>query len=198
MTNSFKKRERLPRGSGRDLLLNAATELFLEHGFEGTSPQAIYSKSGVGQGSFYHHFTGKDDLANQVLSDLAIAESLKLNVIEKEYSSPIERLNEYLKLGRKGTKGCKFGRFVYESSLQKKELSDPIKRYFDELLNFLVSNIEQAHLESSINIEMPSKIIAQAIISHIQGGYVLSRLYKDDNFLSNNILIIKSWLNLPK
>ena len=38
--------------------------------------------------------------------------------------------------------------------------------------------------------------MAQAIISYIQGGYVLSRVYDDDSFLLDNIIIIKSWIGL--
>ena len=98
MKNTLKKKDRLVRGTGRELLLEAATILFLDNGFEATSPQAIYTKSGVGQGSFYHHFSGKSDLVNQVLSNLAILESEKLDIITHTYNSPIERLNEYLNL----------------------------------------------------------------------------------------------------
>ena len=196
MKNTLNKKERLVRGAGRELLLEAATILFLENGFEATSPQAIYTKSGVGQGSFYHHFAGKDDLANQVLSNLAILESRKLDIIMQTYDSPIERLNEYLKFGRKGTKGCKFGRFVYESSVNKGELSTPIRKYFDDLLVFLISNIEQAHAQSLIKNNMTPKLMAQAIISYIQGGYALSRVYDNDSFLLDNITIIKSWFGL--
>lgn len=196
MNQDSKKKERLMRGSGRDLLLDAATSLFLEKGFEATSPQAIYSKSGVGQGSFYHHFSGKDALAYEVLSNLAKLESSKLNHIMKSIDSPVERLNEYLKFTRKGTEGCKFGRFVYESSVQKDELSQPIRKYFDDLVEFLTSNIEQAQVESLIKSDESPELIAKSIISYIQGGYVLSRVYDDDEFLMKNVIILRSWLGL--
>jgi len=196
MNSVTKKKERVARGAGRDLLLEAATYLFLEDGFEATSPQAIYSKSGVGQGSFYHHFSGKDALANEVLSNLAKLETKKLDTITKKYDSPLDRLNEYLMITRMGTKGCKFGRFVYESSVRKKELSKPIRKYFDDLIEFLVMNIDQAQTQSLIKCSEKPKSMAQTIISYIQGGYILSRVYDDDSFLLNNILTLRLWLGL--
>ena len=37
--------------------------LLSERGLEATSPTMIFKRSGVGQGSMYHHFEGKNDLA---------------------------------------------------------------------------------------------------------------------------------------
>jgi AcrR family transcriptional regulator len=46
-----------------DRLIESTRELLWERGYVGTSPKAIQQRAGVGQGSMYHHFTGKPDLA---------------------------------------------------------------------------------------------------------------------------------------
>ncbi len=49
-------------GTAEDLI-ESTRELLWERGYVGTSPKAIQQRAGVGQGSMYHHFTGKPGLA---------------------------------------------------------------------------------------------------------------------------------------
>lgn len=44
-------------------LIEATRELLWERGYVGTSPKAVQQAAGAGQGSMYHHFAGKQDLA---------------------------------------------------------------------------------------------------------------------------------------
>lgn len=46
----------------RDRIVEAATELILEHGYERTTMRAIAERAGVSQGSAYYYFSGKEDL----------------------------------------------------------------------------------------------------------------------------------------
>jgi len=55
----------------REDLLKAAKKLLWERGYEATSPRDIQEASGAGQGSFYHHFNGKLDLAATALEEVS-------------------------------------------------------------------------------------------------------------------------------
>jgi AcrR family transcriptional regulator len=65
----------------RGQLIEVATRLFAEHGYEGTSIEAVLSAAGVSRGALYHHFPGKEALfeavvvavSDQVMVDLAAA-----------------------------------------------------------------------------------------------------------------------------
>ncbi len=46
----------------RDRIVEAATELILEHGYERTTMRAIAERADVSLGSTYYHFSGKEDL----------------------------------------------------------------------------------------------------------------------------------------
>jgi AcrR family transcriptional regulator len=50
----------------RTRLLQAATKLFAEQGFEGTSVQSIVERAGVTKGALYHYFDSKDDLLHEI------------------------------------------------------------------------------------------------------------------------------------
>jgi AcrR family transcriptional regulator len=52
-----------PDTDARGRLVAAAQQLFADQGVGATSPRQVLSASGVGQGSLYHHFPTKHDLA---------------------------------------------------------------------------------------------------------------------------------------
>jgi len=54
----------------RETILYSAMELITEHGFHGTSMSMIYKKAGVAVGTIYHHFESKNDLINQLHTEL--------------------------------------------------------------------------------------------------------------------------------
>lgn len=63
----------------RDQLIEVATGLFAEHGYEDTSVEQVLSAAGVSRGALYHHFAGKEALfaavvrtqEDRILADLA-------------------------------------------------------------------------------------------------------------------------------
>jgi len=59
---------RVDRGQAtRQHLVELATELFADRGYEGTSIEAVLERAGVSRGSLYHHFKGKDRLFEAVV-----------------------------------------------------------------------------------------------------------------------------------
>jgi AcrR family transcriptional regulator len=54
----------------RGQLIEVATVLFAEHGYEDTSIEAVLSAAGVSRGALYHHFAGKDALFEAVVQTL--------------------------------------------------------------------------------------------------------------------------------
>lgn len=59
----------VPRQPARLRLLQAADELFYEHGIANTGVDAVIERAGVATGSLYKNFRGKDDLVASYLAD---------------------------------------------------------------------------------------------------------------------------------
>lgn len=60
--------KKIDRGQAtRDHLVAVATGLFTEHGYDGTSVEAVLRAADVSRGALYHHYPGKDALFAAVL-----------------------------------------------------------------------------------------------------------------------------------
>lgn len=59
-----------PAYDSKQKLVAAGCALLAERGFEATSPQMFQQRSGVGHGSMYHHYRGKEDLALDAISHM--------------------------------------------------------------------------------------------------------------------------------
>jgi AcrR family transcriptional regulator len=86
----------------RNRILDAASRLFSERGFDGTSVAEVLSAAGVRSGSLYHFFPSKEALAEAVLARCAdrLREAL-LDPAEAAALDPVERVFALLALWRR-------------------------------------------------------------------------------------------------
>jgi AcrR family transcriptional regulator len=56
----------------REVLLNAATALFREHGYNKTTVRQLAQKSGIKSGSIFHHFDTKEEILYAIIERVAI------------------------------------------------------------------------------------------------------------------------------
>jgi TetR/AcrR family transcriptional repressor of mexJK operon len=73
------KPRRVPR-SARDVILKAATEVFIEHGFTGSSIDHIAARAGVSKPTIYSHFDGKEKLFVAILN--AVCDSFAAPIMD--------------------------------------------------------------------------------------------------------------------
>jgi AcrR family transcriptional regulator len=84
---------RVERGQAtRDQLVEIATRLFAEHGYDGTSIDAVLQESGVSRGALYHHFPGKDALFEAVYLRTMQAAGRKSMLATRTETEPLASL----------------------------------------------------------------------------------------------------------
>ncbi len=76
----------------RGQLIEVATRLFAEHGYEGTSIEAVLSAAGVSRGALYHHFAGKEALFEAVVSDVSARVTAELTEEIRGCPDPVDAL----------------------------------------------------------------------------------------------------------
>jgi AcrR family transcriptional regulator len=74
----------------RGQLIEVATGLFADHGYEGTSIEAVLTAAGVSRGALYHHFAGKEALFRAVLEGLSERITEQLTEVISSCTDPVE------------------------------------------------------------------------------------------------------------
>ena len=152
----------------RQLLVDTMGELLWERGYADTSPRDVMARAGVGQGSMYHHFSGKHGLGasrrcRTVAEDLAG----EFSQLEGE-GSPLERIKRYLLLPRPGTRGCRVGRMTQDPQVvADAELITIVANAFDTALG----RWEQAIAAAIAAGELPASIDPSRPRPHAGGGH---------------------------
>jgi TetR/AcrR family transcriptional repressor of nem operon len=183
----------------KDELVKAAKKLMWERGYEAVSPRDLLEESGAGQGSLYHHFKGKMDLASVALGEV----SDEMRELARETvgtdGSALDRVFRYLDVSRDGLKGCRMGRFAAESSIAEAPLRKPVERYFRELQEVLAGALREAQADGEIAKRFDASELALMLITVVQGGFVVSRVYRDRNAINRATETAKSLLkSLPR
>ncbi|HEY3682093.1 MAG TPA: TetR/AcrR family transcriptional regulator [Streptosporangiaceae bacterium] len=76
----------------RDRLVEIATGMFAEHGYEGTSIEAVLRTAEVSRGALYHHFDGKDGLFEAVFEAVELDANRRLLAAVVDVEDPVEAL----------------------------------------------------------------------------------------------------------
>jgi TetR/AcrR family transcriptional repressor of nem operon len=157
-------------------LIKSTQELLWERGYVGTSPKAIQQRAGAGQGSMYHHFTGKPDLARQAIQ--RSADELK-SAAEAQLGGPgqpLDRLAGYLGRERAVLMGCQIGRLTQDPDVvASPDLREPVDETFRWLRARLADVIREAQSAGDVNADMDADDLAATVAAVLQGGYVLAR-----------------------
>src|SRR2546423_6861955 len=119
--------------SNRDAIVQAAKDLLWEEGYEAMSPRHVIERSGAGQGSLYHHFKGKRDLAGQALLEVsAELRAIADRVFNHQERPPLQRVGRFLDaLSRDPLKGCRAGRLAVDSSIEDDAIRAPVAARFE-------------------------------------------------------------------
>jgi TetR/AcrR family transcriptional repressor of nem operon len=154
-------------------LIESTRELLWERGYVGTSPKAIQQRAGAGQGSMYHHFSGKPDLARAAIDRTATELRTTAEETLSGPGTPLERVAAYLRREREVLRGCPVGRLTQDPDVMADEaLRAPVAETFAWLRERVTALLTEAGLPAP-------HTTAATVVAVVQGGYVLARAAGD-------------------
>jgi AcrR family transcriptional regulator len=157
-------------------LIESARELLWERGYTGTSPRAIQDRAGAGQGSMYHHFRGKPDLALTAMRRSAAELRTQADAQLAHGDTPVDRLGTYLLRERDPLRGCRVGRMAMDPEVvDSEELRQPVRETFAWLRERLAGIVAEGVSAGELQPGLDPSHTAAAIAAVVQGGYVLAR-----------------------
>jgi AcrR family transcriptional regulator len=77
----------------RGQLIEVATSLFAERGYEGTSIEAVLAAAGVSRGALYHHFAGKEALFTAVLEAVSARITAEVTEAVRDCTDPVDAMH---------------------------------------------------------------------------------------------------------
>jgi len=155
--------------------MDAMADLLWERGYAATSPRDVMARAGVGQGSMYHHFSGKHELAVAALS-AAIGDVVRGSSQLAGEGSALERIKRYLSLPRPGTRGCRVGRMTQDpQAVEDPDLRAIVAAAFDAMLGCWEQVIAEAVSAGELPADTVPADLARTLAAILQGGYVLAR-----------------------
>jgi AcrR family transcriptional regulator len=170
-----------------DDLIEATKTLLWEKGYDATSPRSIQALSNAGQGSFYHHFKSKKDLAAAAMERVVDERIAEFNEIFGDSGPVIERIERFLMEPREELKGCRIGRMVWDSAIGEEDLRRPIERYFRHIESRIVTALEQGLASGEIQAIVPPEHITAVVLAAIQGALTLGRAMQDPQWYARTI-----------
>ncbi|GAA3191060.1 MULTISPECIES: TetR/AcrR family transcriptional regulator [Streptomyces] len=162
--------------STSERLIESTRALLWERGYVGTSPKAILERAGAGQGSMYHHFKGKPDLALAAIRRTAEEMVATTTAVLDGPGTPYERIEAYLLREREVLRGCPVGRLTMDPEVVADDaLRAPVDETLDRLRARLAEVVEEGKEQGELAPGLDSAEIAATVVATVQGGYVLAR-----------------------
>ncbi len=184
--------------STRDRIVEAARDLFLVNGYNGTGMSQIQTAAGVRGGSLYYFFPTKEDLLLAVLDwyRTHIWEGLLQPVYER-ISDPVERifgvLDSYrqLLLMFEFELGCPIGNLALEVSNSHPGVRALLQSNFDNWIEAIEICIQDARDRFPKEIE--PKQIALFTLAVLEGGLMLSRTSRSAEPFEDSIAVLRDY-----
>jgi TetR/AcrR family transcriptional regulator, transcriptional repressor for nem operon len=162
--------------STRERLIESTRQLLWERGYVGTSPKAIQARAEAGQGSMYHHFSGKSELALAAIN--RTAEEMRAGIEAKLSGpgTPVERISAYLRRERDVLKGCPVGSLTQDPDVMADPaLHLPVEETFVWLHSRIAEILAEGRECGELDAALDPSTTASTILAVLQGGYVLAR-----------------------
>ena len=164
--------------ANRALIVETASALFREHGYDGVGVAELMANAGFTHGGFYKHFRSKADLmaeaaATTISQTAANSEGLDLADFFKSYVSREHR-------DARGA-GCTMAALCSDAARQ----SDDLKATFASGIEKLLAALQHGKVDEDREASRSMRIsaLAQAV-----GAIVLSRACPDNSKLADEIL----------
>lgn len=165
----------------RDRIIETASYLFYNEGYNQTGINQIIKEANVAKASMYQHFRSKEDIAVAYLQKRHIKWVGDLvNYISDESSSKEKLIKsfDYLKdwLNDVGFRGCGFQNIITDIPKDQHKIKDQVLLHKNELRSW----IHELLNEGEQNINLHSNELGDEILVLMEGAIILSQIQKNE------------------
>jgi TetR/AcrR family transcriptional regulator, transcriptional repressor for nem operon len=184
----------MPGKSTRELIVEAADDLFYRQGFDHTSFSDIADAVKISRGNFYYYFKTKDDILDDVIeSRLANARKM-LDGWEREGDGPSARIRSFINIlvvNRANIKryGCPVGTLTSELA----KLDHPAQGEASKLFTLFRTWLKRQFV--ALGRTRDADALAMHVLGRSQGIAALASAFQDERFLRHEVEQLHAWLD---
>lgn len=185
----------------KEKISKAAADVFRRQGFAVATISDLVEAAGVKKGSLSFHFPDKEHLALEVLRQ---AEEEFMDFLDAALMgpTPVDRLNNFFRSaleihrGSGFVGGCLFGNTALEASDCNPRYACRVAEVFDRWTTKIETVISDAQDAGQIRKVLPADVLAQFVVSSVEGGIMLARLKKEEEPLRCCLESLRTLLEL--
>lgn len=159
--------------------------MLLLHGYHDLGISAVLEATGVPKGSFYHHFSSKEDFGLQVI-DLYMKEAHGGldQCLGDESLKPLDRVRKFFELTEdkyrgEGYLGCLLGGLGQELSGVSEAFRRKVEWCFAEIARRIASCLDEALARGDLPKGTNTKALADLLVNCWEGAALRTRLRRD-------------------
>ena len=171
-----------PAHATKQRLLDAGMAMLLKHGYHDLGIQALLEATSTPKGSFYHHFTDKEDFALQVIDQYMGYVHAGLDAcLGDKGRPPLKRVRRFFELTqqnyrREGYLGCLLGGLGQELSGVSEVFRRKVEGCFSEIAKRIAVCLEEARTKGDIPADSNTRRMASLLVDCWEGAALRSRL----------------------
>ncbi len=173
--------------STREHLLDVGVGLMHQNGYNATGLSDILKAADMPKGSFYHHFSSKEDFAAAALARYVAHEGEHAaSVLNDSRTPPLKRLKRYftdlVKTYGQQTEipGCMLGRFSLEMAAESPQLRKQISASFAGWQHKIAAVVQQAAEQKDLPGDTESESLAGFLLNSWEGAMLRSQAEKSN------------------
>jgi len=180
--------------STRETIVEAADQLFYEHGFEHTSFADIATVVGISRGNFYYHFKTKDEILDAVIEARLAKTRMMLDGWEAGGDTPVARIRSFIDIllvNRADIEryGCPVGTLSTELAKLRHGSQAEAGRLFGLFRSWLRRQFEMLGRDDDADD------LAMHLLALSQGVATLSNAFRDEAFVRREVERMYAWLD---
>ena len=174
--------------SSKTKLLDAALKVIRSKGYSATTLDDICAAAGVTKGSFFHHFSGKEDLALAAVKHWNdVTGSLFAGAAYQQVQDPRERILAYIDFRAQIVQGdladvtCLLGTMVQETYDSHPAIRAACREGIEGHAQTLVPIIEAAKSLYAPDADWSAESLALYTQAALQGAFIIAKAQSDSN-----------------
>ena len=179
--------------NNRQLIVEAADQLFYTRGYHQTSFRDISDATGIPRGNFYYYFKTKDDILNAVVESRVQIYNEMLQACEQQSNDPHQRLLCFSNMLSKFedsivVNGCPIGTLCSELAKDKVDFKEVSRAVFSLMRSWLAEQFSALNCANADDKAMD-------MLARMQGVTVMASAFSDRDFIHRSLLELQDWLN---